>query len=80
MSIYEDDDCYDDDIDEGYWDGPDSDAFADPGGNSALRAATDSNPRDLPCPTCGEENRLTPKDVSLGYQCNFCADQDERGW
>jgi hypothetical protein len=31
--------------------------FADPGGRSALRAATRSNPRNLPCPNCGAENR-----------------------
>lgn len=53
--------------------------FADPGGTSALRAATENNPRDLPCPTCGTENVLTPADVALGYQCNSCADQAERG-
>jgi hypothetical protein len=28
--------------------------FADPGGNSALRRASASNPRNLPCPNCGE--------------------------
>lgn len=54
--------------------------FADPGGNSALRAATRDNPRDYPCPTCGDENRLTAQDVAQGYQCNHCADQCERGW
>jgi len=53
--------------------------FADPGGNSALRAATPSNPRNLPCPTCGEPDRLTPRDVQLGYQCNVCADAAEGG-
>ena len=53
------------------------DDFADPGGNSALRAASKTNPRNLPCPTCGEPNRLTPKDRSLGYQCDSCADADE---
>ena len=53
--------------------------FADPGGNSALRAATEDNPRTLPCPTCGEPNRLTPLDRAHGYQCNTCADRDERG-
>lgn len=53
--------------------------FADPGGNSALRAETPDNPRNLPCPTCGEPNRLTPKDKRLGYQCDACADQLERG-
>lgn len=64
-----------DDFDEDYDDFDDD--FAEPGGRSALRAATESNPRDCPCPTCGAENRLTPKDVALGYQCNTCADRDE---
>ncbi len=54
--------------------------FADPTGHSALRAATAKNPRNLPCPTCGEPNRLTPKDKALGYQCNDCADRQERGY
>jgi hypothetical protein len=53
--------------------------FAHPGGNSALRAATRTNPRNKPCPTCKRPNRLTPKDVSLGYQCDQCADREERG-
>jgi hypothetical protein len=53
--------------------------FADPGGTSALRAATRNNPRNLPCPTCGEPNRLTPADRARGYQCDTCADRDERG-
>lgn len=53
--------------------------FAEPGGRSALRAAGKGNPRNLPCPTCGEKNRLTPKDRALGYQCNDCADGDEGG-
>ena len=51
--------------------------FADPGGRSALRAATRSNPRNLPCPTCGEPNRLTPADKAKGYQCDECADRAE---
>lgn len=51
--------------------------FSDPGGRSALRAATANNPRDFPCPTCGIENKLTPADVALGYQCDSCADRDE---
>ena len=51
--------------------------FADPGGNSALRAASDSNPRNLPCPNCGTPNVLTPADVDLGYQCDRCADAAE---
>jgi hypothetical protein len=53
--------------------------FADPGGGSALRAAGPDNPRDQPCPTCKAEDVLTPRDVALGYQCNACADADERG-
>jgi hypothetical protein len=53
--------------------------FADPGGNSALRAATPSNPRNLPCPSCGEPDRLTPADRALGYQCDECANAAE-GW
>jgi hypothetical protein len=61
---------------------PDDDPseFADPGGNSALRAATPTNPRNLPCPTCGAENVLTPRDRMHGYQCDACADQAERGF
>ena len=27
--------------------------------------------------TCKKKNRLTPKDVALGYQCNECSDRDE---
>ena len=53
--------------------------FADPGGKSALRAASQSNPRNLPCPTCGELNRLTPKDRVLHYQCDRCADIADGG-
>lgn len=53
--------------------------FADPGGNSALRAETRDNPRNLPCPTCEAPNRLTPADVRRGYQCDRCADALERG-
>jgi len=51
--------------------------FADPGGRSSLRAATETNPRNLPCPTCGAENVLTPLDRAAGYQCNACADAAE---
>ena len=51
--------------------------FMDPGGRSALRAATKKNPRNRPCPTCGAKNMLTPIDVSKGYQCDKCADRDE---
>lgn len=56
------------------------DHFADPGGRSALRAASKSNPRNLPCPTCGAKNRLTPRDRQLGYQCDRCADRAENGF
>lgn len=51
--------------------------FADPHGRSALRASSESNPRNLPCPTCRAANRLTPKDKALGYQCDSCADRAE---
>lgn len=51
--------------------------FATPGGSSALRAAGRHNPRNLPCPTCNEPNRLTPADKAKGYQCNACADREE---
>ena len=57
-------------------DGPVLD-FARPGENSSLRAATRSNPRNLPCPTCRQPNRLTPADRREGYQCDACADRDE---
>lgn len=53
------------------------DMFADPGGGSALRRASRSNPRNLPCPTCNEPNRLTMMDRHKGYQCDQCADRDE---
>jgi len=54
--------------------------FADPGGRSALRAATKDNPRNLPCPECGAPNRLTPLDRERGYRCDSCADRAEMGW
>lgn len=47
------------------------------GGRSSLRAETEDNPRNLPCPTCGAENALTPLDRANSYQCNRCADRDE---
>ena len=53
--------------------------FADPGGNSALRAASPTNPRDQPCPSCERPNLLTRKDKALGYQCDRCADRAEHG-
>lgn len=53
--------------------------FADPGGDSALRAASADNPRNLPCPTCHWPNQLTPRDVALHYQCDSCARAMESG-
>ena len=64
---YYDYDDYDDDREH----------FADPGGHSALRAASRDNPRNLPCPTCKHPNRLTPADRARGYQCDRCADACE---
>ena len=52
--------------------------FQRPG--SALRRATRRNPRNLPCPTCKEPDRLTPADRAHGYQCDECADRAEQGW
>lgn len=72
--MYDDYDDYDD------YDLIDGVGFANPGGNSALRAATRDNPRNLPCPNCGEPNRLTPIDRQRGYQCDECADRAERGF
>lgn len=75
------DDFEDEDFGEDYDYEDDYDLdFADPGGHSALRAATPDNPRIHPCPSCGEPNRLTPKDVALGYQCDTCANRDEHGF
>ncbi len=54
--------------------------FADPGGNSALRAATPDNPRDRPCPNCKAKNVLTRIDVAHGYQCDSCSDRTEHGF
>jgi hypothetical protein len=59
------------------YDGDDRSEFADPGGRSALRAASKRNPRNRPCPTCKQPNKLTPADVAHGYQCDVCADRDE---
>jgi hypothetical protein len=70
---------YGDDYYDGY-DVRDELEFADPGGNSALRAATRNNPRNLPCPTCGLEDALTPADRARGYQCDACADRAEMGY
>ena len=65
------DDSYEYFMEHGY----DPREFADPGGRSALRAG----PRIHPCPTCGQPNRLSDKDVQLGYQCDSCADALEQG-
>ena len=56
------------------------DRFAEPGGDSALHPAGRGNPRNLPCPSCRQPNRLTARDQAAGYQCNQCADRDERGY
>ena len=53
---------------------PDRSMFAEPHGHSSLRAPTRRNPRNLPCPSCGTPNRLTPADHARGYQCDQCAD------
>lgn len=63
---------YDEDLIDGV-------GFANPGGRSALRAATENNPRDQPCPDCGAENVLTRIDVQRHYRCDRCADREERG-
>jgi len=55
--------------DDGYVE-DDRSEFHDPGGRSALRAGD----RTEPCPTCGGKNKLTKKDVELGYACDACAD------
>ena len=68
---------YEDDFDG---DNCDEFGFADPGGNSALRASSKHNPRNRPCPNCGGKNLLTPADVAYGYQCDACADRAEKGW
>lgn len=75
----EDDGWVDDPDDED--DGPlaDGTSFADPGGVSALRAATPANPRNRPCPDCGTPNALTPADVRRHYCCDRCAERAERG-
>ena len=62
-----------------YDDDDDRSDFADPGGRSALRASSRSNPRNRPCPTCKTPNVLTPADVARHYQCDRCADRAEGG-
>ncbi len=64
----------------GYDDEPiDGVGFAEPGGKSALRAATKNNPRIYACPTCKRPNKLTRIDKERGYQCDTCANRAERG-
>jgi hypothetical protein len=70
---YYDRDVYDDDFEI------DGVGFAEPGGGSALRAATRENPRNLPCPTCGWPDSITPIDRARGYHCDSCANAIERG-
>jgi len=79
MCDYDDYDDCDSDYDYDDFEDEDDDMFEDEGGVSALRKATASNPRNLPCPTCGEPDMLTEKDRRLGYQCDRCADRLERG-
>jgi hypothetical protein len=69
-------DEYYDSEEQDFWEDP---GFADPGGKSALRAETKTNPRNLPCPTCKRPNKLTPADEARGYQCDTCATRAERG-
>jgi hypothetical protein len=71
------DEYYDDEMYEDRGEFIDGVGFADPGGRSALRAATPDNPRRNPCPNCGAEDVLTDIDVQRGYQCDRCADAAE---
>lgn len=90
MGVYYSAEDYDADHPEGdegdieeFFDEEDEDSrdmFADPHGNSALRAETKSNPRIYPCPTCGAQGVLTLKDQQLGYQCDSCANAAEQGF
>jgi hypothetical protein len=73
----EDEDEDEDEIDDIPYDDDDYLGFADPGGDSALRAETSSNPRIFDCPQCRHPNMLTPLDKSLGYVCDRCAGLNE---
>jgi len=33
--------------------------------------------RSLPCPTCKQPNKITPRDRARGYQCDDCANLEE---
>ena len=70
MTYQESDHYYDEFYEDGYW-------YEDTSGYSALRASSKSNPRNLPCPTCGQADRLTQADVNRHYQCDTCADYAE---
>ena len=48
--------------------------WPDPSQPNIPSGGTYLSPRRLPCPTCGAPNKMTPKDISMGYQCNDCAD------
>jgi len=41
------------------------------------KAISEGDLSDVPCPNCGRKNQLTPKDRSLGHQCDHCADAAE---
>ena len=83
MFYYDDDDIFEVECDEEPWDDEmyagNGHYFANAG--SALVAESDDNPRNLPCPTCGAEDVLTPLDRARGYQCDGCANRAEGyGW
>lgn len=87
MSMWDDDYGNDSDFEDNDYDDLDEEenlidgvGFADPNGKYALRAATKSNPRNLPCPNCLAENVLTPLDVAAHYVCDRCADAAEAGF
>lgn len=65
------------DYDDAYGEGNTSIRFANKG--SALRASSKRNPRNLPCPSCKQPNKLTPADKAQGYQCDECANRAEGG-
>jgi hypothetical protein len=54
--------------------------FAEPGGRSALRAASKLNPRNLPCPSCGRKNVLTPADRARTLAAVPTANTDRSPW
>lgn len=80
MGYIDDGDSDFDEDDNRSWRDDEGFGFADPGGRSALRAASKKNPRNLPCPTCHRKNMLTARDRQLHYQCDICADAAEGGY